>query len=803
MATPKLIQYKGQTHDGPDGGIPVDSYGNPAAVTNNSVAAQVEQPEVGYKKPDGSTYVFSDKLKMPGTSKSFADIANNIKSKYKLRLGKNQERFNAIDSAAMQKQLDELALIQETVKGNTTLVNDYQGNTANQAMQQPSQEDIAATQMQGAMPEQYDLGGWFKDHKAGILGGLATLGGVAAMFVPGGQLIAPTLISGGLGGITADVQGSTNRAITEEQAKNQEIQNRMSMIDKRIQTQAAPVYNPIMALGGDLAEFDTEEDAIKHGYIPWGKTGIYIKPSRRGTFTAAAKRAGMGVQAFARHVLANKDRYSSAMVKKANFARNAAKWKHELGGPIQASGIMQHLADGGKIATVGGKEEPGKLPKYTDLVKLYGPNLERMPENEKEEYVRMLGSIVGTQDSDTHMSLPIREGTTNVLFTEQRATQPYTQAPTAGLDLIGIDPNTGKAITTARQAPVATQEYANALYEMVTAGILPIEYIASPEKRYAVDKYLARNNMNVDEAGNVTYGPDDKGTYTNTLRYVMSFPQNLATLRKYVEATGEGYDLLRDLESRTRAADEANKARNYIETDRILNNYPIPFYSKGGKIPKLEPEDASTSSTIPTDIAHAWTNPWPTIAASALNFGLALASPSVRGAGRIPYRRYAPAEVNLGNLKRDIISSGNDAARAAQLSYAGLDPALQTAATIAANEAARRATISGLTQAATQEGIFNAQARNAAAQFNTQLAAQTDLYNEMLKKQALEQKYGLYSKAAQPWMQRAQDLALMENDIIAANMRAPDYYMAEQDAGNGPLYRMFHRPVYYRKYKGN
>ena len=56
--------------------------------------------------------------------------------------------------------------------------------------------------------------------------------------------------------------------------------------------------------------------------------GIYIKPSKRGTFTAAASKHGMGVQEFASRVLANKEDYSSAMVKKANFARNASKWKH-------------------------------------------------------------------------------------------------------------------------------------------------------------------------------------------------------------------------------------------------------------------------------------------------------------------------------------------------------------------------------------------------------------------------------------------------------------------------------------------
>ena len=62
--------------------------------------------------------------------------------------------------------------------------------------------------------------------------------------------------------------------------------------------------------------------------------GIHIKPSKRGTFTAAAKKHGKGVQEFARQVLANKENYSSAMVKKANFARNASKW-HDSGGWIE------------------------------------------------------------------------------------------------------------------------------------------------------------------------------------------------------------------------------------------------------------------------------------------------------------------------------------------------------------------------------------------------------------------------------------------------------------------------------------
>lgn len=55
---------------------------------------------------------------------------------------------------------------------------------------------------------------------------------------------------------------------------------------------------------------------------------IRIKPSKRGTFTKAAKQHGMSVQGFANRILRNPSKYSAAMKKKANFAHNAAGWKH-------------------------------------------------------------------------------------------------------------------------------------------------------------------------------------------------------------------------------------------------------------------------------------------------------------------------------------------------------------------------------------------------------------------------------------------------------------------------------------------
>ena len=56
------------------------------------------------------------------------------------------------------------------------------------------------------------------------------------------------------------------------------------------------------------------------------KKPIKIAPSKKGTFTAAAKKSGMSVQQKASAVLAPGSKASPAMKKKANFARNASKW---------------------------------------------------------------------------------------------------------------------------------------------------------------------------------------------------------------------------------------------------------------------------------------------------------------------------------------------------------------------------------------------------------------------------------------------------------------------------------------------
>ena len=81
------------------------------------------------------------------------------------------------------------------------------------------------------------------------------------------------------------------------------------------------------------ALFDEESGEMKYG-------GIKIDPSKKGTFKAQATKMGMSVQDAAQYILDNKEEYSPAMVKKANFAKNFAK---EMGGQ------MYEMAAGGTV----------------------------------------------------------------------------------------------------------------------------------------------------------------------------------------------------------------------------------------------------------------------------------------------------------------------------------------------------------------------------------------------------------------------------------------------------------------------
>ena len=117
--------------------------------------------------------------------------------------------------------------------------------------------------------------------------------------------------------------------------------------------------------GGYMNMLDSNVDMVdmetpmyqEGGSMMYGQGGgIHIDPSKRGTFKAQASRMGMGVQQAASSILnAPEGKYSPAMRKKANFARNFAKadggYMYQMGGEMMAQ-QPQGQPQGG-----GGQEE--------------------------------------------------------------------------------------------------------------------------------------------------------------------------------------------------------------------------------------------------------------------------------------------------------------------------------------------------------------------------------------------------------------------------------------------------------------
>ena len=62
------------------------------------------------------------------------------------------------------------------------------------------------------------------------------------------------------------------------------------------------------------------------------KSPIQLDPENEGKFTEKAKRRDMTVQQFAAYVLAHPEDFPPNTRRQANFARNAAHWKHRSPG---------------------------------------------------------------------------------------------------------------------------------------------------------------------------------------------------------------------------------------------------------------------------------------------------------------------------------------------------------------------------------------------------------------------------------------------------------------------------------------
>lgn len=174
-----------------------------------------------------------------------------------------------------------------------------------------------------------------------------TLGAVTSGAMAGSTLGGPW--GAAIGGAAGLVSGITGAIVGDRKAKREA---------ERLNTKALAA-NQASINNLNVGLTNAGEQELLYNLARTAKYGgkINIKPSKRGTFTRAAKSRGLGVQEFASKVLSNPDNYSEAMRKKAQFAKNASKW-HANGGPLFnefSNGITQ-INEGGTHEFIIGQE---------------------------------------------------------------------------------------------------------------------------------------------------------------------------------------------------------------------------------------------------------------------------------------------------------------------------------------------------------------------------------------------------------------------------------------------------------------
>ena len=139
------------------------------------------------------------------------------------------------------------------------------------------------------------------------------------------------------GGIAAEAAGTVLPSLFNEGGKAESNWDKMmrQWAELKAATEEAKVGESMERIG-DALQTRSGQQQVERAMLPYILNeggGIHIKKGNEGKFTAKAKAAGMGVQEYARKVLAS-DSASPETKKQANFARNAAKW-HNMGGQIK------------------------------------------------------------------------------------------------------------------------------------------------------------------------------------------------------------------------------------------------------------------------------------------------------------------------------------------------------------------------------------------------------------------------------------------------------------------------------------
>jgi hypothetical protein len=135
----------------------------------------------------------------------------------------NFQDWNPEKSRAILRDTKFLAGDEKSPQGyGWTMNNDFE--TAPDLRKREAREyKINAENAAQELGYRYDLGGFMKDNKQGILGGLQAAAGIGAMFVPGMQGLGTSLIGGGIGNITGEIQGDKQAEMQKKAIDQQQL----------------------------------------------------------------------------------------------------------------------------------------------------------------------------------------------------------------------------------------------------------------------------------------------------------------------------------------------------------------------------------------------------------------------------------------------------------------------------------------------------------------------------------------------------------------------------------------------------
>lgn len=138
----------------------------------------------------------------------------------------------------------------------------------------------------------------------------------------------------------------------------------------------------------NISPFEKAEQQFEDG------GGIHIDPSKRGTFKAQASKMGMGVQEAASHILANKENYSPAMVKKAVFAHNFA---HADGGDLFTNPFAYGGEMGNIFAGPGNRPNAHRVSTQSPIRRMFGDTVGSFVENVTDAVNDPIGYFAGDE----------------------------------------------------------------------------------------------------------------------------------------------------------------------------------------------------------------------------------------------------------------------------------------------------------------------------------------------------------------------------------------------------------------------